>query len=213
MGVKPTKEFPLKNYIGPIAGDLFEKQKNELDSNVNNHLKRPGKKIFFVMGSACLRPLFLKILETLNQTDFNVIAVYTTILNREDLPITKENILLKRSVTSPLEVNKKVDLAIIHGGRGTTYTAAYAGKPVIGIPMFLEHQYNIDNLVRHGSTIRISMKFFKPQELLNAIDKIFSNYDSFLTNAQQLAAKLTREAGEKKATQRLIEIGQLKHVK
>lgn len=206
LGLKPTNDFPEENYVGPIAADLFKEHKKELDIDIKNHLRKPGKSIFLIMGSTCEKKLFLKILETLNQTNYNVIAVYTTILNKEELPETNENILLKQFVPSPIMIQKMVDLAIIHGGRGTVHTTSYSGKPAIGFPMTVEHQYNIDNLVRNGAAIRVSKKFFEPQKLLNAINTIFCDYDTFLTNAQRLAKKLTKVPGEKKAYQRIIEI-------
>ena len=158
-----------------------------------------------MMGTTRDKEFFIRILETLNQTDYNVIVVYTT-LPEEILPKTNDNILFKKFIQSPLLVNKMVDLAIIHGGRGTVYTAAYSGKPMLGIPVFAEHQYNIDNIVRNGAGLRVSMKFFKEQDLINAINIIFSNYDKYLKNAQELARKLTKVPGEEKAVKRLIKI-------
>jgi len=206
LGVTPSKEFPLENFIGPIAGGISKEQK-ELDADIKNHLKRPGKSIFLTMGSHFNKQLFLKILEILNQTDYNVIVAYTSIIKREDLPEVNDNILLKQFIETPITVNKMVDLAIIGGGRGTVYTTAISGKPAIGIPVHIEQQYNFDNLVRNGAAIRVSRKFFKPQELLNAINTIFNNYDKFLSNAQNLAAKLSQSNSyEKNAVKRLIEI-------
>jgi len=149
LGIQPSEDFPLNNYIGPIiAGDLFKEQKNKIDFDIINHLKRPGKSIVLVMGSAYkFDRLLLRIVEALNETDYNVIAVYPNPKNKDKLPETNENILFKEFV--PLdEILKKVDLAITHGGRGTIYTIAYSGKPAICIPMLMEHQYNIDNLVK-----------------------------------------------------------------
>jgi len=212
LGVAPSKEFPLENFIGPIIGVNFGKEK-ELDVDIKNHLKKPGKSIFLTMGSYFDRQLFLKILETLNQTDYKIIVVCTTIVKKENLPEMNDNILVKQFVSSPMAVNKMVDLAITHGGRGTVYTAALSGKPAIGIPLHMEQQYNIDNLVRNGTAIRVSRKFFKSQDLLNAIDTIFSNYNKFLTNAQNLATRLSQaDAGEKNAVKRLIEIIQEKNI-
>jgi UDP:flavonoid glycosyltransferase YjiC (YdhE family) len=157
-----------------------------------------------MMGSFHYKHLFLKILKTLNQTNYNIIAV-NTIMSKEELPKLNDNILLKKFIKTPILVNKMVDLAVIHGGRGTVYNAAYSGKPVIGIPMHVEQQYNIDNIVRHKAGLRISKKFFNKQELLNAITTIFSNYDEFLSNAQDLSKKLSIEKGEEKAVEKLIE--------
>jgi UDP:flavonoid glycosyltransferase YjiC (YdhE family) len=205
LGIQSTKEFPEGNFVGPILGGLFEKKEDKLAEDVRKHLERPGRSILFMMGTTHDKQFFLKILEILNRTDYNAIVACTT-LSEESLPKTNDNILLKKFIKSPLLVNKMVDLAIIHGGRGTIYTAAYSGKPAIGIPLYAEHQYNIDNIVRNGAGLRISMKFFKAQDLLNAINIIFSDYDKYLKNAKDLAAKLTKTPGEEKAVKRLIEI-------
>jgi UDP:flavonoid glycosyltransferase YjiC (YdhE family) len=164
----------------------------------------------FMMGNTRDNHLFLQILNILNRKNYNVIAVYTT-LPEEMLPKLNENLLLKKFIHSPLLINKMVDLAVIHGGRGTVYNAAYSGKPSIGIPMFIEHQYNIDNIVKMGAGLRVSYKFFKKEKLLESIETIFSNYDEFLRNAQILSKSLTKEKSELKAAKRLIEIYNEKH--
>ncbi|KYK21700.1 hypothetical protein AYK21_00550 [Thermoplasmatales archaeon SG8-52-2] len=205
LGIEPTKKFPIENFIGPISGGLLEKQKDTLDADIKRHINRPGKSILLMMGNTRDKKLYLNIMKALNTTNHNVIAVYTTI-EEKNLPKVNENILLKKFIKSPKLVNKLVDLSIIHGGRGTVYTSAYSGKPIIGIPMYCEHQYNIDNIVTKGAGIRLSKKFFKKSDLLDAINTIFSDYDTYLKNAQKLSETLTKEPGEKKATKRLIEI-------
>jgi len=192
LGVKPTKKFPIENFIGPVSMGLSDDQVDELDKDVKKHLERPGRSILFIMGSLSSLPmkkLFIKILDVINQS-----------------PKIKENILLKQFIKSPQIVNKMVDLAIIHGGRGTVYNVAYSGKPSIGIPTFIEQQYNIDCLVRNGAGLRISRKFFKPEKLLKAINTIFDNYDKYLKNAQELSKKLSGVTGEEKAVERITEI-------
>jgi UDP:flavonoid glycosyltransferase YjiC (YdhE family) len=209
LGLAPSKEFPKENFIGPIYHwNLFKDQQGKIDTIIKNHLNKPGKSIFLSMGSSGDERLFLKIIKILNKTDFNVIVAYSKILEKNQLPEINENILLTEYVPSVEKVMKLVDLSIIHGGRGTVYTAAYAGKPVIGFFNHIEQQYNIDNLVRHGTAIRLSKKNFNENILLNAVDNIFSNYSVYFDNAKNLASKLTHENSEKKAAQRLIEISQ-----
>ncbi len=205
LGIEPDDQYPLENFIGIITGGLIEKQISELDNDVKKHLERSGRSIFLTMGSSRDKPLFLEILDALNQTDYNVIAIYSTI-DKEKLPKVRDNILLKKFLNQPIQVNKMVDLAIIHGGRGTVYNAAYSGKPVIGIPMYLEQQHNINNLLRRGVGLRLSKKFFKKEDFLNAIETIFSDYDKYLKNSQNLANSLEKKSGDKKASQRIIEI-------
>ena len=208
LGVKPTKEFPLENYVGPILpDDWYISREKKLDFDIERHLKRPGRHILLTMGSSVKwKEIFLKILKILNETEYNFIATYTTILNETELPNLNDNILLKKFIPNITSLNNRIDLAIIHGGRGTVYTAAYSGKPAIGIPLHSEQQYNLDNLVRNGSAIRISKKFFKERDLLNAVEKIFNNYDFYLHNAQNLANKLPKPEGAGRAAQRIVEI-------
>jgi len=207
LNLKPTSDFPLKNFVGPILIDQPFKQSDKmLDSDVETRLRRSNRTILFTLGSSGTKKIYLEILKTLNKTNYNVIAVYTTILKEDEPPKLNDNILLKKFVPSIKKINENVDLAIIHGGRGTVYTAAFSGKPVIGIPMHSEQQFNIDNLVRHGSAIRLSKKFFNEKQLLLTIKKIFDNYDSYLGNAQSLKKKLQNQNGAENAVKRILEI-------
>jgi UDP:flavonoid glycosyltransferase YjiC (YdhE family) len=208
LDVKPTEQFPAENFVGPILtdnplGDEFKK----FDMDIEQHIKRPGRSILLTMGSSPLwKDIFLRSLKALNQTDYNVIATYTSILNEDDLPKLSDNILLKKFIPTIAKLNQMVDLAIIHGGRGTVYTAAYSGKPAIGIPLRSEQQHNLDNLVRKGMVIKVSRKYFSEEKLIRAIDEIFGNYDKYLKNAQALKDMLPPPNGAEKAARRILEI-------
>jgi UDP:flavonoid glycosyltransferase YjiC (YdhE family) len=207
LDMKSSKELPLENYIGPILTDgLFKNQDKQRDYDIEKHLKRSGKFILLSMGSRTDKEIFLKILHALNKTYYNVIAVYTSVLKEEDLPVVNDNILLKKFVPSMTKLNKIVDLVIIHGGRGTVYTAAYSGKPVIGIPNIHEQQFNLDCLVRHRMAIRLSKKYFNEKKFLKAVEKIFTNYDFYLKNAQMLSNKLPKHEGDINAAKKIVEI-------
>jgi len=207
LGLKPTKNFPAENYIGPILSDDLFEHKEKQDEEINKFLKKPGKTILLSMGSSTImKGLFLKIIEILNNTDYNVIATYTNLLKDNELPKLNDNILLKKFVPFIAQLNKEVDLAVIHGGRGTVYNAAYSGKPAIGIPLNGEQQFNLDNLVRHGEAIRLSKTFFTEEKFLDAIKYIFNNYDTYLTNSKTLSNKLKKSDGDKKAAKRILEI-------
>lgn len=208
LGVKPTNKFPAKNYIGPILSDnLFKQNLKKENNRIEKHLKKPGKSILLTMGgSTRMKDIFIEILKILNQTSYNVIAAYTSILNTTELPNLNKNILLKKIVLFMANLNKRVDLAIIHGGRGTVYNAAYSGKPAIGIPLNSEQQYNLDSLVRYGMALRLSKTYFKKDKMINALKEIFNNYDIYLKNAQVLGKKLPKPEGDKNAARRIFEI-------
>jgi len=207
LGLKPTQDFPAENYIGTILTDDLIDQNAKLDSEVENHLKRSGKSILLTMGgSFTMKEIFLKILEALNETKYNVIATYSDILNEKELPQFNENILLRKFIPSIKKLHRLVDMSITHGGRGTIQTAAYSGKPLIGFPLHSEQQNNLENLASHGSALRLSKTFFKKEKLLQTIEKIFNNYDIFLENAQTLAYNLPESNGDKNAAKRIAEI-------
>jgi len=213
LGLKPTKEFPAQNYIGPILPyNPQVKKPNQFDDDVEAHLKRPGKHILLTMGSSLQwKNFFEKILKILNQTNYNFIVTYTTILEESELPPVNENILLKKFIPNIANLHKLVDLSIIHGGRGTVHAVAYSGKPSIGIPLHGEQQSNIDTLVHNRVAIKLSKTFFKEKHILDAITEIFDNYDIYYKNAQNLAKKLPKPEGDKNAARRIVEILQQNH--
>lgn len=206
------QHFPAENYIGIIlleelfANNFPAKKAKAINDEIQTHLEKSGKSILLSMGSSGDKTLFLNILQILNKTPHKVIAVYANNLKDNELPELNDNILLKKFVPSIAQLHKTVDLAIIHGGQGTVYTAAYAGKPIIGIPMQSEQHLNLEKMVGHGTGLMLSKKYFKQQTLLTAINTIFDNYDHFLKHAQDLAQKLPKPEGDKNAAKQILEI-------
>lgn len=207
LNMKPSAEFPKENFVGPIFQENIAVKNEELtELTIKKHLEKPGRSILVSLGSTITKKLFIDILRTLEKTDFNVVATYLKIFDQDEIEKFNDNILLMKFVPSIKKVNEMVDLVILHGGRGTIYTAAYSGKPVIGIPMMIEQQCNVDNLVRQGCAIRLSKKYFKTKDLQKAVDKIFRNYDIYYKNAQLLKEKLQEPKGAENTVKRLLEI-------
>jgi len=202
VGVKNLDDSNYERWVGPILPPKLDNVYNDkLEKDIGKHIEKPGKSILLSMGSSTTKNLFIKILKKLDTTSYNVIAIYTSILNEEECSKLKlhDNIILTKFAPSIKNINEKVDLAIIHGGRGTVYTAAYSGKPVIGIPMHFEQQCNLNNLTRHGDGFVLSKKYFTGKKLVTKINKIFNNYDEFLKNSKNLKNKLPEPKGAKNA--------------
>jgi len=206
------QDFPTENYIGIILfEELFndkstEEKSNRIEDDILRHLNQSEKSILLSMGSSGDEKLFLKILQALNKTPYRVVAVYSNILKEKKLPEFNENILLKKFVPSIAQLHKMVDLSITHGGQGTVFTAAYAGKPIIGFPMQYEQHLNLEKIVGHGSGLMLSNKHFNEIKLIQAINRIFKNYDEFLQNSRNLSQILPKPEGDKKAAQRIMKI-------
>lgn len=209
IGITEKKDIDLKRWIGPILPPkLNDKTNGKLDKDISEHIKKPGKSILLTMGSSTTKNLFIKILKTLENTNYNVIAIYTNILSEEETSklLLDDNLLLKKFVPSIGKINEKVDLAIIHGGRGTVYTAAYSGKPIVGIPMHFEQQCNLNNLSRHGTGFILSKKYFTREKLVSALNKIFNNYNAYLKNSKILKKMLPEPNGDEKAAKAILDI-------
>jgi spore coat polysaccharide biosynthesis predicted glycosyltransferase SpsG len=205
--IPPNEFYTGHNFLDELLAQSLNKPDTEKEENeIENHIKRDGKSILFSLGSSGTKDIFLKILQALNKTDYNVIAVYTSILKEDELPEVKDNILLKKFVPSMEKLNKLVDLAIIHGGKATVYTAAYSGKPIIGIPMQFEQHRNIEILLKQGVGHMGSRKHFMEKAFLDQITRIFNNYNLYLKNAQNLAKKLPKPEGDKNAANKVFEI-------
>lgn len=209
INIFPNQQnFPKDSYIGIILIDeLFKKEKStEISSEIKTHLKKPGKSILVSLGSSGSKELFLKILKILNKTNYNVIGIYTGILEKKGLPQFNDNIILKKFVPSISEVTKNVDLAITHGGLATLYSTIYAKKPIIGFPMQMEQHVNLEKIVGHGCGLMLSKKYYTEKKLLKAIDKIFNDYDKYVANVCNLANKLPIPDGDKKAAKKIFEV-------
>jgi len=207
------QQFPSEDYIGIILIDeLFknnyfkDKDSNRINEEIITHLKKPGKSILVSLGSSGSKELFIKILKTLNNTKYNVIAIHTSILNEKELTKLNDNILLKKYVPSISKVTEMVDLAIIHGGQGTVFSTVYAKKPIIGYPMQIEQHINLEKIVGHGSGLMLSKKYFSEKKLIKAINEIFNNYSKYLACAQTLANKLPPANGDKKAALKILDV-------
>ena len=213
INVFPNQQnLPAESYKSMILLDelfvdsVHNDDAKKIDEEIETHLKKQGKLILVTLGSSGTKEIFLRILKTLNKTNYNVVAIYTSILDENNLPDLNDNILLKKFVPSISKVNRMVDLAITHGGQGTVYTAVYSKKPVIGIPMHMEQHLNLEKLVGHGTGIMLSKKYFSERKLMDAINEIFNNYDIYLSNAQKLAEKIPPSNGDKKIAQKIFEL-------
>lgn len=204
VGLEPTDAAPAENFVGPLLGNLDL----PLEPEIEAHLKKSERSIYFAMGSSGQKELFLRILQALSGTDFPVVAAHTTIVDASELPPLSSNMLVRKLVPAE-SVSKLAALSIIHGGQGTVYTAAYSGRPAIGIPMQFEQQYNLDCLVRHGCGLRLSKTLFREKDLLQAIGEIFDHYPAYRERALALAGTLRalpKADGAKVAARRIAEI-------
>lgn len=212
INIFPNQQFhPKEDYVGAILleklfKDIFKEENSEqINKRIKNHINKNNKKaIFITMGSSGDKEFFLRILNALNNKDYNVIAVYGNIISDDEASSFNENILLEKFVPSTIFIHKNVDLSVIHGGHGTVYSAIYSGKPIIGFPMQFEQHIHLEKIQGHGLGYMLSRRFFKEKDFLNIVEHMFRNYDYYYTNAQNLLSKLPPPEGDKNAAIRIL---------
>jgi UDP:flavonoid glycosyltransferase YjiC (YdhE family) len=208
-GLQTTTANTHEHFIGPIIPDhaIMVKQPPP-DPDVASLLAKPGRTVLLALGTMVAKKTFLEILKTLDQTEYKVIGSTKNFASHDELPPQRETILLRRFFPSMKALQERADLSVITGGRGAIYTAAVSGRPVVGIPMHAEQQWNLNNLMRHGVGIQISKTFFSGRKLLKAIDTIFADYDTYYTHAQHLKTRMHDTDIPAAAARRILEISQ-----
>ncbi|EPR12225.1 glycosyltransferase [Ruminiclostridium papyrosolvens] len=175
------KDLP-ENYS--FCGPLFNYEKIYLPESVTNYNDVGRKKIFVSMGSSGEKKIFLKLLELLKDIDADIFVSTTSILAEEETVVFPDNFYFAKAFPHK-EMAERVNLSIIHGGQGTVYTTILAGKPFIGIPMFSEQQYNLENIEKFGSCIHLRVSDLNAENFKKSIDKIISA-NSYIDNAKKL---------------------------
>ncbi len=169
------------HYIGPLIANQDFPMPEEIEN-----IERDKPLIYFAMGSSGTPRIVKTIIESFEGKPYRVIApVKSLIENVPDINIPSNVIVT--DWLSALKVNKLADISVIHGGIGTVFTAAYAGKPVVGVGMQPEQVANISCLVRKGFAIRIPKSKKLAGRILVAIDNLLHDEE-----AKQKAAEFAK---------------------
>ena len=179
-GLPETVFPPNFHYIGP----LFAHLPLSVPEEVKHVFNRDGTNIYLSMGSSAQPSLLKKAASILSDSDYNVVITTTSIMDPAELGPMPENVHVTRYLPAP-EVNEMADIAVTHGGQGTIQTACWAGTPVVGVALQFEQQANLDMIVRAGMGIRIPMRHFKRDRLLEAIATVAEN-PSYSENALRM---------------------------
>ncbi|MDQ2085439.1 UDP-glucuronosyltransferase [Herbivorax sp. ANBcel31] len=174
-----------------FCGPIFNFEEIPFPNSIKNYKAQRNKTIFISMGSSGNSSVFFEILEFLKELPYNVFVATTSILkniNPNDYP---SNFTFEKKYP-PIKMASLADVCIIHGGQGTVYSTILGGTPFIGIPMFSEQQYNLENLINKfncGKVIKrseLSFDIFK-----DSLYKILTN-DIYKTNIQLLKSKIEK---------------------
>jgi UDP:flavonoid glycosyltransferase YjiC (YdhE family) len=159
--------------------------------------------IYFAMGSSGTPEIVANILHSFEGMPYRVIAPIKFQLQRLGTVKIPSNVIVTDWLPA-LEVNKMADLSLIHGGIGTVMTAAYAGKPVVGVGMQLEQVANLACLVRKGFAIRVP-KSWNPSSRVQEAIRVLLRDDRAKRKAEEFAQVMARWDGSKTCAELLFQ--------
>lgn len=189
---------PNYYFIGP----LIARQDFPVPEEVQN-LPHDKPLIYFAMGSSGTPQIIANIVESFAVKPYRVIAPVKSHLDKVPNVNIPENVLVTGWLPAH-KVNKLADLSVIHGGIGTIMTAAYAGKPVVGIGMQPEQDANIAGLVRKGFAICVPKSKDPSQKVQAAIAQLLNDEEA-KQKAAAFAKVMEKWDGPKMAADLLYE--------
>ncbi|HYI57646.1 MAG TPA: glycosyltransferase [Microlunatus sp.] len=133
------------------------------------------------IGRLVVEPL----LEALGRLDADVTFTVGA-LDVSQIPDLPVNVTLAEYI--PQAEAMTCDLAVVHGGSGTTVAALARGLPMVAVPMFADQMHNADRLVEAHIGRRVDPDRIREQ-LTQAIEEVLTD-PSYRANAQRVAESI-----------------------
>jgi UDP:flavonoid glycosyltransferase YjiC (YdhE family) len=189
---------PNYTYTGP----LIARQNFPIPDEIKD-IPHDKPVIYFAMGSSGTAEIIAKIIESFAGKPYRVIAPVKDHLAKVPGVKIPPNVIVTGWLPAH-EVNQLADLSLIHGGIGTVMTAAYAGKPVVGVGMQPEQVANLAALVRKGFAIRVPKSKDPSKKVLEAIQQLL-NDEQAKRKAEEFSKVMEKWDGPKMAADLLYE--------
>jgi UDP:flavonoid glycosyltransferase YjiC (YdhE family) len=138
------------------------------------------------------KPEFFNLcIEAFRDTPYQVILSIGKFIDKEVLSERPANFIIESSVPQ-LEVLKRTDVMISHGGMNSTMEALWNGVPLVEIPFTPEQHLNAHQVEKLGLGILLNPEHLNKNILREAVERLFhSNYKDKAKEMQ----KVMHEAG------------------
>ena len=95
---------------------------------------------------------------------------------------------------------RAADVVVCHGGNGTIYQALYEGKPVVGMPVFHDQEFNMQQVEALGAGVSVPARRATAENVLDCVESVLAN-DAFRASAESLRDRLAAWHGARDAAQ------------
>ncbi len=184
------------------TGPLIARQDFPIPDEIKN-IPHDLPIIYFAMGSSGTPEIIANIVRSFEGEPYRVIAPIKQHLAKVPGVQAPPNVMVTDWLPAQL-INPMADLSLIHGGIGTVMTAAYAGKPVVGIGMQPEQVANLACLVRKGFAIRVP-KSRDPSKKVQQAIRMLLNDEKAKRKAKEFSEIVAKWDGPRRAADLLYE--------
>lgn len=182
-------------FVGPSIADRKENIEFEIDD-------AEDKKIVYIsLGTVANKNIkfYKESFKALSDMeDLRVIMSVGQNTKIGDIGQTSKNFRVYNYVPQ-LELLKKVDIFITHGGMNSTSEGLYNNIPLIVVPQFGDQFIVAKRVEALGAGIRLNSNNIKASDILSAFNKILSNKEFYENNAKKIGDSLRNAGGYEKA--------------
>lgn len=187
------------HFIGPSIDTRHDAKKMfaEIPSN---------KKIIYISVGTIFNDnlqFFITCIKAFEHSDYFVILSLGHRFTVKDLPYVPPNFLVQNSVPQ-LEVLKKADIFISHGGMNSINESLYYGVPLILVPQMVEQHINALRVKKLGAGIIVPRNYVTSEKLRSTVGQVLED-KKFAVNALKIRQTLHDAGGYKKAVDILLQ--------
>jgi len=176
------------------------------DSSDMDFSRYEGKKLIYVsLGTIHNMDVgfYKTVMQGLGETaDLEVIMSVGKNTRLEDLGSIPSNFTVRNFVPQ-LEVLKRADVFITHGGMNSLNEGLYYGVPVIVVPQQVEQAFNARRLAKLGVATPLPTSDINPASIRRVVRDILDNPD-YRRNAKQYGETLRQAGGYKAAAEKIL---------
>nr|WEU75325.1 uridine diphosphate-glycosyltransferases 33AP1 [Glyphodes pyloalis] len=169
-------------------GGIHQKPQNELPEDLQNYLDSSKNGVIYVSFGTNVDPgmFFADKIKTFvnvfSKLPYDVLWKW----NQDELPGRTDNIKISKWLPqTDLLRHPKTKLFITQGGLQSTDEAINSGTPLVGIPVFSDQKFNVEQSVHFGLGVKVDLDTMTEEELRDAINTVLQD-DSFRQNVEKL---------------------------
>lgn len=186
-------------FVGPI---IYHREENSIPP----HLLNTEKPIIYIaLGTVYNDNLtvYQNLIHMFKDKSYQGFVSIGKYINPDSLGTIPKNVYIDKYLPQ-LEMLKRADLFISHGGMNSVNESLYFGVPMLLIPHIQEQRVNADRVEELGAGICYPKKDVSGEEILKYIRKILEK-PSYKTNAGIIGKTLIQAGGAEKAVEHIYE--------